>query len=388
MLKNRLRYLLVLLCTGLFFVCYNGYLSLYVFALSLLFPVMALLLSLPGMLGARVALSVGRPGEKSPGARRGESVPLRLEVRNATPFFSGQVRARLTVENTLTGQRETERFTFTAAPQPQVLEHQLSSPTCGVVECRLDKLWVCDYLGIVSLPLFRGRHQRAAVCFWPAVAGVDLEAREGGSPDGEGERYSQRKAGDDPTELFALREWREGDRLSRVHWKLSQKVGRPLIKELGLPLSDHLLFLLDLNGSGLEADALLEAFATLSQFLAEGELAHRAAYWDKRLGCLRCLEITQEEDLLPVWREILWGEGLSPLPSLEGEALPPGISHGLYLCCKPQPPVLALLRDRYPAARISVLRASGDPDAAREAGEGVTLLRPGRVAEGLNGFLL
>lgn len=396
MLKNRLCYVLLLLCTSVFFICYNGYLSLYVFALSLLFPVLAFFFSLPGMLGARVTLGYeDRDAGAVRGARKGEAVPLRIRVWNATPCISGRIRARLTVENTLTGQREEEHFTFTASSHPQVLKHQLSSPTCGQVVCRLDKLWVSDYLGIFSLPLGRRRRQEAAVFFWPSVAGVDLAVQEGNMPDAQGERYSQRKPGDDPTELFALREYREGDRLSRIHWKLSQKMGKPLVKELGLPIADHLFFLLDLNGTGVEADTLLDAFATLSHFLAERETAHRVGYWDTRGNRLRCLEISQPEDLLPVWREILSSQGLAPLPSLEGEALPAGVSHCLYLCCMPQPSLLGALRAQYPAARLSVLQAAESWTTARESrsntlgGEAqLTVLRPGRIAENLNGFLL
>ena len=396
MLKNRLCYVLLLLCTSVFFICYNGYLSLYVFALSLLFPVLAFFFSLPGMLGARVTLGYeDRDAGAVRGARKGEAVPLRIRVWNATPCISGRIRARLTVENTLTGQREEEHFTFTASSNPQVLEHQLSSPTCGQVVCRLDKLWVSDYLGIFSLPLGRRRRQEAAVFFWPSVAGVDLAVQEGNMPDAQGERYSQRKPGDDPTELFALREYREGDRFSRIHWKLSQKMGKPLVKELGLPIADHLFFLLDLNGTGVEADTLLDAFATLSHFLAERETAHRVGYWDTRGNRLRCLEISQPEDLLPVWREILSSQGLAPLPALEGEALPAGVSHCLYLCCMPQPSLLGALRAQYPAARLSVLQAAESWTTARESrsdtlgGEAqLTVLRPGRIAENLNGFLL
>ena len=396
MLKNRLCYVLLLLCTSVFFICYNGYLSLYVFALSLLFPVLAFFFSLPGMLGARVTLGYeDRDAGAVRGARKGEAVPLRIRVWNATPCISGRIRARLTVENILTGQREEEHFTFTASSHPQVLKHQLSSPTCGQVVCRLDQLWVSDDLGIFSLPLGRRRRQEAAVFFWPSVAGVDLAVQEGNMPDAQGERYSQRKPGDDPTELFALREYREGDRLSRIHWKLSQKMGKPLVKELGLPIADHLFFLLDLNGTGVEADTLLDAFATLSHFLAERETAHRVGYWDTRGNRLRCLEISQPEDLLPVWREILSSQGLAPLPALEGEALPAGVSHCLYLCCMPQPSLLGALRAQYPAARLSVLQAAESWTTARESrsdtlgGEAqLTVLRPGRIAENLNGFLL
>ena len=37
----------------------------------------------------------------------------------------------------------------------------------------------------------------------------------------ESDSYSTIKGGDDPSEVFAIREYREGDRLQRIHWKLS-----------------------------------------------------------------------------------------------------------------------------------------------------------------------
>lgn len=230
-------------------------------------------------------------GPRACPAPQGGEYPLRLRVWNITPFSSGRIRVRLSVENTLTGQREQERFTISASPLPQVLEHQLSSRACGQLLCRMERAWVSDYLGLFSLPLLHNLRQEAAAFFWPAVHPLVLELQESSVPDSEGERYSQTKPGDDPTELFALRDWREGDRLSRIHWKLSQKLGRPLVKELGLPLSDHRLFLLDLNGTGTEADALLDAFASLSSFLAEGEVAHRAAYWEPSAQVLCCREV-------------------------------------------------------------------------------------------------
>ena len=137
MWKSRLCYLLVLLCTSVFFICYNGYISMYVFVLSLLFPVFALLLSLPGILGLRVELLAGRegPGASLTGtscARKGEAIPLQLAVWNATPFSSGRVQARLTVVNTFTGQREEERFSFTAGPRREWRAQALGRESPGV----------------------------------------------------------------------------------------------------------------------------------------------------------------------------------------------------------------------------------------------------------------
>lgn len=392
MWKSRLCYLLVLLCTSVFFICYNGYISLYVFVLSLLFPVFAFLLSLPGILGLRVELLAGRegPGASLTGtscARKGEAIPLQLAVWNATPFSSGRVQARLTVVNTFTGQREEERFSFTAGPRRQVFQHQLSSRTCGRVVCQVDRLWACDYLGLFALPVRRPRGLSAT--FWPTVYPLELEVRESSIPDSEGERYSQKKPGDDPTELFALRDYREGDRLSRIHWKLSQKLGRPLVKELGLPLSDHRLFLLDLNGTGTEADALLDAFASLSSFLAEGEVAHRAAYWEPSAQVLHCREVVGPEDLLPLWKELLASGGHASLPTPRQEDLPSGVSHVIYLCCQPQETVLEAVKLKWPSARLSILYT--DPEAERGpalAGKEARRVQPGQAAQELNGMAL
>ena len=55
MWKSRLCYLFVLLGTTTFLICFDGYLSLYVFVLSLLLPVVSLACSLPGMLCTRGA---------------------------------------------------------------------------------------------------------------------------------------------------------------------------------------------------------------------------------------------------------------------------------------------------------------------------------------------
>lgn len=390
MWKCRVTYFLVLLCVIAFFICFNGYLSLYLLVLSLLLPVVSLAVSLPSMLGVRTVLSAGGGTPSVPGARKGDSIPLELEVWNVTPFSSGRVKALLTVRNTFTGQRERERFLFTAGPQRQLFQHQLTSRTCGQVVCRVERLWVCDHLGLFALPL-KGPREVTAY-FWPTVHRLELELWDSPTPDSEGERYSQKKPGDDPTELFALRDYQEGDRLSRVHWKLSQKLGRTLVKELGLPLSDHLLFLLDLNGDSLEADALLDAFASLSSFLAEGEHAHRVVYWLPQKGQFQCREVAQLQDLIPLWQEVLASGCQMPLPSLREDALPAGIAHGIYLCHAPQTQPLLTLENKFPSARLTVIQTRPEqeqlPGELRPAALERVLLKPGKIPQCLNGLTL
>lgn len=382
MLYNRLSYLLVLLSTGLFFICFNGYISYYVFLLSLGLPLCSLLISLPGMLTMKVRVFLQEDGALAR-TRKGTNIPLHIEARTAWPLPSGQVRLRLTVENTLTGSVRKERLVLTVGEKPLLLEHALHSSASGLVNCRITKVRTSDLLGLFSLPVrVRGR-DRCSAFFFPAVYSPALMLQPDRSPDSDGERYSQTKPGDDLSELFGLREYRSGDKLSRIHWKLSQKAGRTLVKEPSLPLADCVLLLLDLNGQGPDADVLLDVFATLSGYLLQQEVAHRIAYRDGQ--ALALLELAAPEDARPALETILAVGGQAALPPFRPGDFPRGISHVLYLCCTPDLPRIRLVRDHYPAARFKGFctgkqQGLGSPDF-------VPVLA-GQVTEALNGLML
>ena len=113
------------------------------------------------------------------------------------------------------------------------------------------------------------------------------------------------------------------------------------------------------------------------------------ACWDGAAQKLQCREVTQPEDLLPLWQEVLAAGSGSPLPLGQEGALPAGLSHVLYLCCQPQGPVLLALGDKYPSAQLTVLQGgSASKEAPLPAGARRILLTPGQVAQNLNGLTL
>ena len=169
MLRNRLCYGLVLLGTSLFFLCYDGYLSYYVFFLSLLLPLFSLVLSLPGMLLLRLELSLSGPDPALGRCRKGEAATLRLTARCPWFLTGSRVKLRLTVKNTLTGERRREWLVFSPSREPLTIEHQVASPHCGLVECSLSRGKCCDLLGLFTLPLRLKKAPPCRVYFFPAV---------------------------------------------------------------------------------------------------------------------------------------------------------------------------------------------------------------------------
>lgn len=385
MLKNRLCYLAVLAGVTLFFFCFNGYLSFFTLAVALLLPFLSLLVSLPGALGARLSLSTDRPA-----ARKGQAISLLLVIDSRSPFPSGRARVTLTVRNTLTGAVQKERFYFTAERKPITISHTLSSPACGQVVCELSRGRICDYMGLFSIPLRLPKPAKRAALFYPAVYRPALILEQLAIPDGEGDRYSQKKPGGDPSELFALREYREGDRLSQIHWKLSQKTGDTLVREFSLPIAGRLFFLVEANGPGEECDAILDVLATLSAFLLEREAPHCVGFGSKESAGLSIREITAPEDLLPLLNALLLNDSQGALPPDWEQSVPANVYHMLYLCCRPRRVVLETLRERNPGARLSVFQACGPEEGEKELPARIDLIqaRPGSLPDALNGFRL
>lgn len=387
--KNRICYAFVLFGALLFFCCFNGYLSFFSLAVVLLLPIFSLLVSLPGILSTRLSFEIGGAA-----LRKGQDTTLTLTVKTDLPFSSGRARVRLTVQNCLTGERRTQKLFFTAGPVPLKLSYRLTSPVCGELRCTLSKGRICDYLGLFAFPLRLPDPPTQAVVFYPAVYQPRLTLTTVALPDGEDERYSPTRPGSDPSELFALREFREGDKLSQIHWKLSQKSDQLLVREYSLPISDRTFFLWAPNGTGEQTDLLLDAFSTLSSFLLSCEAFHRLgiALPGKEL---QLRELSRPEDLLPVLNELLKTapqpmEDAPMFPADWERGLPTGVSHVLYLTSCPEEDVIAALRTKLPGARITALLAMGGEETPPPLPAGVELLflSPGTLPDILDGFEL
>lgn len=105
----------------------------------------------------------------------------------------------------------------------------------------------------------------------------------------ESELYSNVKAGDDPAELFDIREYMLGDRLNRIHWKLSAKMDQFMVKEFGLPIDCSVLILADFGikgqTGGLEyEDAVRETALSFSFQMVQEQQTHLLAWRDAVTG--------------------------------------------------------------------------------------------------------
>ena len=116
-----------------------------------------------------------------------------------------------------------------------------------------------------------------------AVDKLDLDALRHGL---ETDEFSKDHKGDDPSEIFDIHEYQEGDKINRIHWKLSAKQNTTMVKDYSLPLASSIILIIDMDIDRTQTghmklyDTAVEAVSAVSLYLAENKMAHKLIWFD------------------------------------------------------------------------------------------------------------
>ena len=192
-------------------------------------PVLSLVVSLPAMLTAKIKCGCNGIFQMD------EKVAVHMVAKCKFPL--PRYRYDLQVVRIPTG-------------ESWCLHSQEKLPTdhCGQLRCDIKKCYVYDYLRLFRLPMRLA--QNSAVVVMPKPMKTEV-------PTTLERRMALRwkpKAGGGFSENHELRLYQPGDGLNQVHWKLSAKTGKLMIREAMEPVYNRLLLQLELWGSAAEID--------------------------------------------------------------------------------------------------------------------------------------
>lgn len=296
MLRNFIRYLVLLTIVGILSILYDTY---YVSVFFLVLGVVPLfLIILLIYLYSRVSVSMLSVVHV---AKKGEVVAISILVDNPTIFPITGLKVRLSYKNAYSSitYQKSVMVSVDADTKSSVICNLLSEHA-GNLEVLLRSVRIYDYLKLFSFKKrLKGELKVAVLPAYFELSGNQLLGRS--SSLSESDYYSVLKSGDDPSEVFAIREYREGDRQQRIHWKLSRKFEQLMIKEFSDPLNCSLLLFVDLclpKGTHplLFMDSMLECTLSMSYSLTLAGQAHYFAWYDERHGGCRRIKVMQEKD--------------------------------------------------------------------------------------------
>jgi len=192
--------------------------------------------------------------------------------------------------NTVTGESQKKKVVFRGKGQ-WILE----SGYCGSIECQVIRVWCYDVFGVLPLSFPCTAKKRTVVM--PDTFPVEVESVLSRNDLNDCTEYAPDKKGTDRTETLQIRDYVPGDSLQQIHWKLSSKLERLIVRDSAQPVDRELMVFMDRSGSitePAEADALMEAVTSVCQGLAEAGQPFRLA-WNQEM--ISVYEITGREQL-------------------------------------------------------------------------------------------
>ena len=236
--------------------------------------------------------------------------PVQLCVSNSSIFSIGKAEAHIEYYNVFNNQISSFDIFMPIQPRnSQRLTFQLSSRYCGMLVIKSAYISIYDPLKIFRFKTCR--NIRAEIPVIPDIHEIDGLISETECIDDDNTVYSENKPGDDPSEVFGLREYVAGDKLNRIHWKLSSKKDDFIVKEYSLPVNAPATIFLDLkcyedsDRTLTIFDTLIETFFSISQFLTDNERAHTLVYYSGRSQKFTEHKIKTHEDMIFAVSELI-----------------------------------------------------------------------------------
>lgn len=148
-------------------------------------------------------------------------------------------------------------------------EYRISSAHCGRIQLTAERCRLYDPFGIIGIRL--GEPSVAAMTVQPKgfVQSVYVSP-DANCPD-DSENYAPDRTGYDLAEVYALREYAPGDSLRQMHWKLSSKLDKLVVREPSLPVRRSVLVFWERTqtASPEQSDAQADVVVTACRSLLE-----------------------------------------------------------------------------------------------------------------------
>jgi len=360
MIIKRLEYGVLLLAAMVFHIFLVDYISFWILAFLVMLPLVSLLITVIAMSGVTAELIV-----MNASIQKNESLPVQLKIYNKYLFATCMVRIKLTIRNELLQQEQIRTFFMTARHSGETVEEVISSKYCGMLRCSIAELRIYDALGLFS---FRKKAESSyLVAVLPSVYPL-MAINSAILQDIQNNITSRTMKGNDPSEIMDVREYRDGDRLARIHWKLSDKYDQLMVKDFGDSISNDVLLLFDLNGnSDEEISGLLDVVYSISDFLIKNQIAYEMEWYDRLHERLMHTDISHNNDLGLAFRAIMTNSRFQK-QSFVLKNCGNGYGHKpysvvLYLCSEITSNSIDLIHKLLAGSRINILLVTDEPSA-------------------------
>lgn len=228
MWKNRTTYIGLILLSGIL-LYFSAKPFFFVLLLGLLLMAGILFLCLRRDAGKiRVSLDMLHSGQE------GRTFPIRFHIEYPGRLLAaGAVLVELQVRNVMFHTIEKKRFLIPLEDGKDTYEADWPVKRCGELRFHCERIQVRDILRLFALKT-DAFDDRSVICY---PVRMEVRAEPAGAVTGisREEGFVLNRKGNDPSEMFDIREYVPGDDIRSIHWKLSSKTEELIMRQASEP---------------------------------------------------------------------------------------------------------------------------------------------------------
>ncbi|MBP3414650.1 MAG: DUF58 domain-containing protein [Clostridia bacterium] len=300
MIKNWILYSLALIGAFIFFVNYIGWYAWVLFLFILFVPLVSLGTMFYAVRHVEVRLFCADRVE------RGDDVSMNFDVRYSGKVPCAPVRIYFSMDEPKAKKNKTQVSVFPGTAR----QVDIQTLHCGKLVCRIKKYRIYDSLGLFYI---QRRHETIkSIIVMPHIGHPEPEP----TPQRISSGSVMRPKPGSYSEIYELREYRPGDPIRSVHWKLSSKIDNLLVKEPQSPDSGMAVLTVDILPTGDRYDAVLDRLISVSLWMIERDYAHEIKWIDPRTGKMTGARINSNNDVTPAIASLISTPYAEGMPSV------------------------------------------------------------------------
>ena len=226
MKRDRIVYGVVVIATLVLFIMFQSNFLLWMAIVEIALPLITYILLRMETANLKVDVTFSR------GCMAGEGSPVSLTFHGRKIFAAlGRVRVVLNYHNGLYGRDVEQEIQIPVSYMNKTYEGILDANMCGeeTISCKFIECYGVFDICRVRIKPFPDQH----IVVVPRETMTTLEEDKHSWGLLDGEQTDTRKKGNDAAEVYDIREYQNGDDIRSIHWKLSSKVDKILVKEAG-----------------------------------------------------------------------------------------------------------------------------------------------------------
>ncbi|MGN0978001.1 MAG: DUF58 domain-containing protein [Faecousia sp.] len=289
-----------------FFLYYGSGPALALAAVMVFLPLVSLPVNL--LLRKRLRVRVEAPAS----LRKGDDGSIAVILENPSLFPALRVRCQVTAQNQLNRETHTQRVMTWAFPKkerPSSL--RIGSEYCGRIRIRVDRVVLYDCFGLIGVrsPCDAVTH----LTVQPDTFAADVTLIPNPYSIEDSDVYSQDRPGADMTEPYQIREYVPGDSIRQIHWKLSGKFDKLIVRDPALPITRNVLVFWERTGDSGDPellDAQAEAVISLCRSLLDSGIQFTIGWNDTDRNLCVLHEIHDMDELVGIIPRLLRATGV------------------------------------------------------------------------------